>query len=107
MTVGGSAALQAELAITLPARIAPERALQRAQSEHTLRAPAAPPLTEPMPERHDPVDSSDGSGFWWWAAGAAVVAAAVVTVVLVSPSSGQAEPVQGDTNPPLVRGRVR
>jgi hypothetical protein len=107
VTIGGSAALQAELVITLPARVAPDRVALGARTA-PLRAPARP-LTEPMPaERPEPVDSSGGSSFWLWAAGGAVlVAAGVVATVLLVSSGGEAAPVKGDTDPPLVRGQVR
>lgn len=106
VAIGGTEPLQAELAIALPVRIAPERALRRAPKE-----PPAPVVarTEPMPEpATDEEESSGGGGFWLWAAGgAAVAAAAVLTVMLVSSNHGEAAPVTGDTDPPLVRGRVR
>jgi hypothetical protein len=106
VTIGGSAALQAELAISLPARVSPERAALGARKA-PLRAPART-VTEPMPaEREEPVDSSGGSSFWLWATGGVlVVAAAVVTVLLVS-SGGEAAPVKGDTEPGVIRGHVR
>jgi hypothetical protein len=105
VAIGGIGPLQAELVISLPAApLSPERAA-RSVRKVPLRAPDRP-VAEPMPERPEPVDSEGGSSFWLWAAGGAVVvAAAVVTVLLVAPG-GEADPVTGDTDPPLIRGRV-
>ena len=106
--IGGDAALQVELAITLPAQLVPRRVPGRAASTRPpLPAPEAP-LTEPMPEPAEQEESSEGSGsFWLWAGGGvAVAAAAVLTVVLLS-SGGEAAPVSGDTEPGVLRGRVR
>jgi hypothetical protein len=104
VAIGGKAPLQAELAIDLPAQIAPERRYISDVRKPARTAPgAAVALAPPRAEE----SSSSGPGWWLWAGGgAAVAAAAVITVVLVS-SGAEVDPVAGDTDPPFVRGRVR
>jgi hypothetical protein len=44
---------------------------------------------------------------WWlWAGVGAVVATGVIVALVAAPSSEQAKPIEGDTDPPFVRGRV-
>ena len=103
VTVGGSAPLQAELSLELPARLAPERVASAAE---LAPSDAARAHTAPAPDQRDG-EASSGAPWWLWAAGGvAVAAAAAVTVALVV-AGAEATPVMGDTNPPVVRGRVR
>jgi hypothetical protein len=103
VAIGGGAPLQVELALALPVQLEPVRPTARAAAPRR-EAPVA--ATAP-PSQSDAERDSSGSGLWLWAGGgAALAAAAVLTVVLVS-SSAEAMPVAGDTDPPVVRGRVR
>ena len=107
VVIGGAAPLQGELSIALPARIEPQRALARTAAAPPPRAPLASPPVRPPPQRAD--RDEDASQVWWWVAGGAALAAAATTlaIVLASSAASDAAPVTGDTDPPLVRGRVR
>jgi hypothetical protein len=103
VAIGGGAPLQLELALALPARLEPALPASRAAAPRR----AAPAAATTPPPQSDAEPESSGSGVWLWAAGgAALAAAAVLTVVLVA-SGAEAMPVAGDTDPPIVRGRVR
>jgi hypothetical protein len=101
-TVGGRAPLQAELLVELPPALAPSQAVR------TL--PGARREPGPPPRRTEQDESADSGAMpvWLWAAGGMAVAAAAVVTVLVVAGQGEApQPVEGDTEPKLVQGRVR
>jgi hypothetical protein len=100
--VGGDASLQADVTLELTPRIAPETAVTRSAS----RPRAAPIMAEPRDEAQ--ADSDSLLTKWWlWAGVGAVVATGVVVALVAMPSSESATPVQGNTDPPFVRGRVQ
>lgn len=107
LVLGGDAPLQGELAFELPSPIAPKAV--------AAAAPATPPPVatqivpgnlEPLPSEPETRSRSLLERPWFWAGVGALVAGGVVTALLVS-SPGKASPVAGDTNPPVIRDRVR
>jgi len=114
--IGGDAPLQASLALDLPPRLGPVASTPRARSVTPAIGDPAPPapgsvraeVLEPSaPERPATAPAQDSllASWWLWAAvGAVAVGAGVAVAVLAAP--GEAKPVQGDTDPPVVRGRV-
>jgi tetratricopeptide (TPR) repeat protein len=110
VVVGGAAYLQAELSLELPPAIDPRRVARSERGREGGDAGRvggeARAITAPAPTRADEADRG-GTPVWIWAAsGVAVAAATAVAIVLVA-AGGEATPVRGDTDPPLVRGRVR
>jgi hypothetical protein len=57
----------------------------------------------------EPSEQSSGSVLtkWWLWAGVGAAVATGVAVFLLVPSSEQAKPIAGDTDPPFFRGTVR
>jgi hypothetical protein len=107
--VGGDAPLQVELTLELNPPPAPEAAARAASTLDATprRAPTAATSTET--DHGEPGPSQRSSSLlaspWLWAGAGAVVAATVVAIVLLAPASKGAT-VSGDTNPPLIHGRV-
>ncbi|MFI5305908.1 MAG: type IV pilus biogenesis/stability protein PilW [Polyangiales bacterium] len=107
--VGGDAPLQVELTLELSPPPAPEAAARAAGAPDATRrhAPAAATAAEtdraePGPQQHS---SSVLASPWLWAGAGAVVAATIVTIVLLAPASA-GPTLTGDTNPPVIHGRV-
>lgn len=99
--VGGASPLHVEVRMELPEpadlRVAERAAQLDAQRE--LEIVSLPP--EPRAE---------GGGIlteWWFWAGAGVLVAGGVATAVALAGGGTADPVSGDTEPPLIRGRVR
>lgn len=105
VTVGGGEPLQVEVELALPALIAPAEAVQPPPPEPT---PAPRPAVRTT-LAYEPPEESTSSNVWLWVAGggAVVAAAAAVTIALLLSGSEQAAPVAGDTDPAVIRGRVR
>ncbi|MGD8862675.1 MAG: hypothetical protein PVI30_21875 [Myxococcales bacterium] len=97
--VGGGAPLHVEVALSLPRRanlrVSGLPGQESGGVSHTGTLPG---------EAAD--DGSIWTRWWLWAGAGAVVAAGVVTAVVLA-SGGEADPVRGDTDPPVVRGRVQ
>jgi hypothetical protein len=104
VSVGGDAPLQADVTLELAPRIAPETAVTR--SEPARRAVAVVPLSHDAPQADDSESDSVFTKWWLWAGVGAVVATGVIVALAAAPSSEQAKPIKGDTDPPFVRGRV-
>jgi hypothetical protein len=105
VAVGGDAPLQADVTLELAPRIAPETAVTR--SEPTRRAMPVVPASRQEPEADTGGGDSVLTKWWLWTGVGAAVAAGVIVALVAAPSSQQAKPVSGDTEPPFVRGRVR
>lgn len=104
--VGGTSPLQVEMSLELPAAVAPP--VQAARSSSSRMGPDARALTGANPVRAEPRADDEGGVAWWlWAVGGVAVAAAAAVTVGVAVSGAPATPVAGNTDPPLVRGRVQ
>ena len=97
--VGGAAPLKAE--ITLDLRDKPKR-----EPRPDLRVSSLP--SEQKPERTRDDGASAWSSPWLWGGAAAVVlvTAGVITALALSGNAQQAEPIGGNTDPPVIRGIV-
>jgi hypothetical protein len=104
--VGNQAPLQAELLLEVAPRVAPQAAASALPlSPNRPRAAFASSTSIPAPE---PARSDSLVSKWWfWTSIGAVVAGGVVAGVLLANSGSQAQPVMGDTNPPVIRGQVQ
>jgi hypothetical protein len=99
VNVGGAAPLKTE--ITLDVREKP-----KPLPPPDLRVSTVP-AKQPVDHTRDD-GSSAWSSPWLWSGAAAVVlvTAGVITVLALSGNAQQADPIAGDTNPPVVRGIV-
>ena len=97
--VGGAAPLKVEVTLDLQEK-------PKEQPKPDLRVSQLPSERAPQPARDG---GSAWSSPWPWAGAAAVVllAAGIVTVAALSGGEAQpADPIGGDTSPPVIRGRV-
>lgn len=97
--VGGDAPLKAEVTFDLREKEPPpppvDLRVKQLPSEHT------------SPEPRDDDDSAWSSPWLWTGAGAVIVAGVVVAVLVATGGeTTTADPIGGDTDPPIVRGRV-
>lgn len=105
--VGGAQPLRVETSIALPERSrAATATLVPAPAPSRSRPTGAPdPRTAPSPR--DTGDDDAITGKWWfWSGLGAVVTGAAVVIAVVAAAPGDARPVAGDTDPPVVRGTV-
>jgi hypothetical protein len=103
VTVGDPAPLQVEIALELPPRVAPGAAAQTMTGANTQPERSSQAIAERgLPERES---RSVLSRWWFWAGVGALVAGGVVTALIAAPSA-KATPVAGDTDPPVIHGRV-
>lgn len=112
--VGGDGALQTSLAIEIPPRMAVPGGSGTGSAAKTtiplgsLRPPgtqAPKAALDPRPAPRDDEQDSLLSSPWLWAGiGVVAIGAGVTTVLLLS--GDQAAPVRGDTDPPVVHGKV-
>jgi hypothetical protein len=103
LTFGGTSPLRTEITIELPSALAPGAVAHAAHTDAS-RMPAGHARRAPESTR----TASDASTpkWWLWAGAGGLLAVAVVVVVVVASSGGQADPVSGDTDPPVVGGIV-
>jgi hypothetical protein len=108
--IGGAAPLQVSLTLNLPPRIVPVAVARAAQP-----ARQAPPgsavgaRTAPSDSAGDDDDSGDSifESWWLWTAVGAVAAGGAITGILIARGGDDADPISGDTDPPLLRGTVK
>ena len=100
VNVGGAAPLKTE--VTLDLREQPKQA-----PAPDLRVSKLPSEQQPVERTRDDGDSAWSSP-WLWSGAAAVVlvTAGVITVLALSGNAQQADPIGGNTDPPVVRGIV-
>ena len=100
VNVGGAAPLKTE--VTLDVREKPKQA--PAPDLRVLKLPSE----QPQDERTHDDGHSAWSSPWLWSGAAAVVlvTAGVITVLALSGNAQQADPIGGNTDPPVVRGIV-
>ncbi len=112
--VGGDASLQSSIAIDVPPRLtAVGGALSAKPGSSRLPLGSLTPEGSRAPraaidsDRPAPADEDDSVlGAWWlWTAVGVVVVGAGVTVAMIAMDEDP-KPVRGDTDPPVVRGRV-
>jgi hypothetical protein len=100
VNVGGAAPLKTE--VTLDVREQPKQA-----PAPDLRVSKLPSEERPAERTHDDGDSAWSSPWLWSGAAALVlVTAGVITVLALSGNAQQADPIGGNTDPPVVRGIV-
>lgn len=103
LTFGGASPLKVEVTIDLASNLGPAR-VANAAKRNSIHGAAT---NAPQSSGSAPSESGSSAPKWWlWAGAGGLVVAAVVVVVVVASSGGHADPVSGDTDPPVVRGIV-
>jgi hypothetical protein len=102
VTVGGTLPLHAHLSLEIPPKAKPEPEPMRVVLPPPRKAPALR-LETPPPAPRD--DESVFEQWWLWAGAGAVVAGAVVGTLVLT-ASDDPSPIEGDTEPRVIRTSV-
>jgi hypothetical protein len=103
VAVGDQAPLQVEIALELAPRVTAAAAAQTLSVATTQRdRPAEASTTGGTPQRA----SHSVLSRWWLWAGIGVLIAGGIATALIAAAPAKAAPVAGDTDPPVIRGRV-